>query len=101
LRETPLSADQTIEDDGEDYFILRATVPRTAELNRWLLGWGPTMQVLGPPALREEIEARIREMYAQLGAALSSSCFRVSERHEAVAIVSRMLAAPGDTESQA
>lgn len=68
LRETPLSADQTIEDDGEDYFILRATVPWTAELNRWLLGWGPTMQVLGPPALREEIEARIREMYAQLGA---------------------------------
>lgn len=67
LRETPLSADQTIEEDGEDYFILRATVPRTAELDRWLLGWGPTMQVLGPPALREEIEARIREMYAQLG----------------------------------
>ena len=67
LRETPLSADQTIEEDGEDYFILRATVPRTAELDRWLLGWGPTMQVLGPPVLREEIEARIREMYAQLG----------------------------------
>lgn len=67
LRETPLSADQTIEDEGDEHFILRATVPWTAELSRWLLGWGPTVQVLGPPALRDEIAAKIREMYSQLG----------------------------------
>ena len=65
LLETPLSADQRVEADGDAHFILHATVPWTAELVRWLLGWGPSAKVLGPEALRNEIRQKIRQMYEE------------------------------------
>lgn len=68
LLETPLTKDQRIESDSENSFILNACVPWTAELIRWLLGWGDTAEVLGPEPVREEIEQKICAMYARISA---------------------------------
>jgi predicted DNA-binding transcriptional regulator YafY len=40
LYETPLSADQTIEDTGDGYLIVTATVADTPQLKWWILGFG-------------------------------------------------------------
>ena len=53
LLETPLSKNQKAEEKG-DYLIVRATVPDTLFLRRWLLGFGDEVEVLGPKALRTD-----------------------------------------------
>lgn len=54
LRETPLSLDQQIEPVQTDWVRLQATVPDTAQLRWWLLGFGDQVEVLEPTSLREE-----------------------------------------------
>ena len=54
LRETPLSLDQKIEADQPDWMRVQATVPNTAQLRWWLLGFGNQVEVLAPVSLREE-----------------------------------------------
>jgi len=54
LAETPLSADQTLKNDGPDHTILRATVPYILFLRGWLMGYGDYVEVLEPPTLRDE-----------------------------------------------
>ena len=54
LRETPLSLDQQIEADLPDWVRVQATVPNTAQLRWWLLGFGNQVEVLAPVSLREE-----------------------------------------------
>lgn len=54
LRETALSVDQQIEPDQPDWVRLQATVPDTAQLRWWLLGFGDQVEVLEPASLREE-----------------------------------------------
>lgn len=54
LRETPLSQDQQIEPDQPGWVRLQATVPDTAQLRWWLLGFGDQVEVLEPSALRDE-----------------------------------------------
>lgn len=54
LRETPLSLDQQIEPDQPDWVRLRATVPDTAQLRWWLMGFGNQVEILEPVSLRDE-----------------------------------------------
>ncbi|MHB1896982.1 MAG: helix-turn-helix transcriptional regulator [Metallibacterium sp.] len=55
LYETPLSADQRIDDDGPDHVRIHATVNLTSQLRWWILGFGGQVEVLAPLRLRELI----------------------------------------------
>lgn len=65
LRDCPLSETQQIvdEDDGSAFEILvRATVPTTGQLLRWLLGCGDKIQLLEPEDLRRMMAAQSEKM---------------------------------------
>lgn len=62
LRETPLSPDQQICDEDDWRVRLTATVSDTPLLRWWLLGFGAEVEVLEPPALREEMATTARRM---------------------------------------
>jgi len=62
LHETPLAKDQTINPDGPEHIILRATMPDTMTLRHWLLGFGEYVEVLKPASLRKEFTNRARGM---------------------------------------
>jgi len=64
LSETKLSDDQRIEPAPDGRMRVTATVPDTQQLRWWLLGFGDRVEVVGPPALREEF-ARIAENLAR------------------------------------
>lgn len=66
LFETPLAADQQIEEDG-DSLIVRALVADTPQLRWWLRGFGDGVEVLEPAELRREmsdVAARMVRKYA-------------------------------------
>lgn len=44
--------------------VLSMTVRGTEELRNWILGFGPWLEVLGPPALRDEVAAAARRTAA-------------------------------------
>lgn len=54
LLETPLSEDQQIEQEQLGWVHLQATVPDTAQLRWWLMGFGDQVEVLEPLSLRHE-----------------------------------------------
>lgn len=54
LREMPLSLDQQIESDQPGWMFVRATVPDTAQLRWWLLGFADQVEVLEPSTLRDD-----------------------------------------------
>lgn len=62
LRETPLSADQKILDEDDWRVRLNATVNDTPLLRWWLLGFGSSVEVLEPLALREKMATTARQM---------------------------------------
>ena len=43
------------------------TVRGTEELKNWILGFGPYMEVLRPPPLRDEVAAAVKAMAALYG----------------------------------
>lgn len=55
LFETPLSPDQVIDNETDDSFILKATVPNTQHFLWWLMSFGEQVEVLEPEWLREKI----------------------------------------------
>lgn len=55
LRETALAEDQVLEPVDDHNMELRATVHDTQQLRWWLLGFGPSIEVLKPAKLRREI----------------------------------------------
>ena len=57
LRETKLSKDQTVKDQGDRRMLLEATVLDTMELRQWLLGFGDQVEVIKPKKLRNEFKA--------------------------------------------
>ncbi len=63
LRETPLSLDQQIEPDKAGWLRVHATVPDTAQLRWWLLGFGDQVEVLEPTSLREEFVNTTRSLH--------------------------------------
>jgi len=54
LLETPLSLNQQIAPDKAGWVRLQATVPDTAQLRWWLMGFGNGVEVLEPVSLRQE-----------------------------------------------
>lgn len=60
FEETPLSADQTIEPDGEEGFVVRASVFDTRELRSFLLGYGAMVEVLEPKSLRQHFAGQAK-----------------------------------------
>ena len=65
LQETPLSADQQMVDEDDTHVRLSATVNDTSFLRWWLLGFGPSVEVLEPGALRREMAETARCMVQQ------------------------------------
>jgi predicted DNA-binding transcriptional regulator YafY len=64
LLETPLSADQDVRECEAGVHEVTATVPDTAQLAWWLLGFGDQVEVLAPAHLREEMRAKAQRMAA-------------------------------------
>ncbi|MHB8309668.1 helix-turn-helix transcriptional regulator [Metallibacterium sp.] len=60
LYETPLSADQRIDDDGPDHVRIHATVNLTSQLRWWILGFGGQVEVISPANLKAEIASTLR-----------------------------------------
>lgn len=62
LLESPLSGDQKLVSLGGDGDLLRitATVQDTEQLRWWLLGFGGSVEVIRPKALRKDIASRLR-----------------------------------------
>jgi predicted DNA-binding transcriptional regulator YafY len=60
LVETPLSEDQTIMDLDADHVLVTATIRDTAQLDWWLSGFGPLVEIREPTELRQRmIEATV------------------------------------------
>lgn len=56
LEETPLTAGQRLIRERDGRVRLVATVPNTAQLRWWLLGFGAQVEVLKPASLRQEFQ---------------------------------------------
>lgn len=61
LAETPLSDDQRMDEEDDHWSRITATVIDTQPLRWWLLAFGPRVEVLGPPQVREWIARELRE----------------------------------------
>ncbi len=70
LRDCRLSADQVIEEEPDDSPFsarVRATVPETGQLLRWLLGCGASVEVLAPAKWREVVISQLDKMRSVYG----------------------------------
>lgn len=65
LYETPLSSDQQITAEDNDWVRLTATVNDTSLLRWWLLGFGAGVEVLEPATLRTVMAETVRQMAAR------------------------------------
>lgn len=65
LTEATLSQDQSIDQQPDGSYFVRATVADTAQLRWWLLGFGAGVEVLGPCSLRKEIASYAEQMAAR------------------------------------
>jgi len=66
LYETPISTDQRLVPQRDNRVLLTATVPDTAELRWWLLGFGDGVEIVSPKRMRTEfamIARRLRSIY--------------------------------------
>ncbi len=61
LQEAPLSKDQSLSHHSEGWLSLRASVLDSRELRHWILGHGPSVEVLAPRTLREAIMERAKQ----------------------------------------
>jgi len=59
LAETPLSADQTAQEEADGWIRLTATVNDTWQLRWWLLGQGAGIEVCAPTTLQAEIKSAL------------------------------------------
>ena len=62
LTESRLAAGQRITETDDGRMLIEATVPDTADLRWWLLGFGSAVEVLEPTPLREEFRQQTRAM---------------------------------------
>ncbi|MGF6937112.1 putative DNA-binding transcriptional regulator YafY [Paraburkholderia sp. UCT70] len=68
--ETPISADQTVEKGDDGWVTIRATVMLSDRLHWWIRAFGPYVEVLEPPALRQQFSEeakRAHELYYTAG----------------------------------
>jgi predicted DNA-binding transcriptional regulator YafY len=69
LYETPLSADQAIDDLDGEHVLVTATVRNTLQLEWWLLGFGGMVLVIKPTALRDRLSGIMSNASSMYGAA--------------------------------
>src|SRR5690606_22981867 len=65
LRDCPLNDTQQIDDELERSLCevsVRATLPATGQLLRWLLGCGDTMEVIAPQELRQVLPVQVMKV---------------------------------------
>ena len=62
LTESRLSDDHRTTEWEDGRILVEATVPNTADLRWWLLGFGSAVEVLEPASLREEFRKHAREL---------------------------------------
>jgi len=64
VKEKVWHASQQIQDQEDGSVIFSINVAVTAELKRWIMGWGAAAAVLEPEELKDEIQAEAAEMLA-------------------------------------
>lgn len=64
LAETPLSTDQTLAQRPDGGTLVEATLADTLELRGWIASYGPNIEVLAPPEIRDEIASNARKTAA-------------------------------------
>jgi predicted DNA-binding transcriptional regulator YafY len=65
LEETPLHQAQKITRRDDGFVLIEAHVPDTQVLRSWILGFGPSVEVLGPPSVRQAVAAAHRAAAAR------------------------------------
>ncbi len=65
VRETPVAANQQLEDQPDGRVLLRATLLDTVQLRAWLRSYGEFVEVLAPPDLRASLADSARAMVAR------------------------------------
>ena len=61
VAETTWHPTQVVTREADGSLTWRATVSGTVEIRAWILSWGPDVEVLEPPALREEVAGLVAE----------------------------------------
>lgn len=67
FREAPLGDGQCIEDDGAGWWRLQTTVADTVDLRGFLMGYGDSIEVVGPPPLRAYFEEQAQNLVRLYG----------------------------------
>jgi predicted DNA-binding transcriptional regulator YafY len=67
IRERRWHASQRLIEDADGGVVLEMTVAAPADLERWLLGYGPDVEVLAPAALAARIRSRHIDAVAHTG----------------------------------
>lgn len=62
--ETPLSSDQTVENDDDGWVTIRATVMLSDRLHWWIRAFGPYVEVLEPATLRQQFAEEAKSAHA-------------------------------------
>ena len=68
VTESRLSSDHRATTQADGRVLVEATVPDTADLRWWLLGFGSAVEVLTPASLRTEFRDHARAMQAMYDA---------------------------------
>ena len=65
VMESPLAADQAAEVQPDGRVRIRARVVDSRSLRAWLMGFGPAVEVIEPPALRRQVAGDVEKMWAR------------------------------------
>jgi proteasome accessory factor B len=65
VAETTWHPSQAVTREPDGSLTWRATVSGTVEIRAWILSWGPDVEVLAPPTLRDEIAALVEAAAAR------------------------------------
>jgi predicted DNA-binding transcriptional regulator YafY len=68
VREATWHPTQQVEAEADGSLLWRARVSGTIEIRLWILSWGDEVEVVEPPALRDDVAATVRRAVARYGA---------------------------------
>jgi len=61
VRETRWHRSEQLEDLADGYLLWRARVAEPQEMMPWIRGWGPDVEVLAPPSVRERVAREMKQ----------------------------------------
>ena len=67
VREATWHPTQRVEAEADGSLLWRARVSGTIEIRLWILSWGDEVEVVGPPALRDDVAATVRRAVTRYG----------------------------------